>query len=60
MGEQSGVIVRNMVQITAELIAAYEATEYRVMANPPFTMRIKQCSAPLANLMVDHGLMSVA
>jgi hypothetical protein len=41
--------------LSAELVAAYRATEYRVAAQDPFTLHVDQHSAALAKLFRDTG-----
>ena len=46
--------------IPPQMIAAYEAAEYRIEADPPIVLRIGQMSEPLAGLMVDKNMKSAA
>jgi Protein of unknown function (DUF3293) len=41
--------------LSAELVAAYRATEYRVAAQIPFTLHVDQRSPALAELFRDAG-----
>jgi hypothetical protein len=44
-----------MAVLSADLVAAYRATEYRVAAEVPFTLHVDQHSAALAKLFRDTG-----
>jgi len=46
--------------VPAQTIAAYEAAEYHVEAEPPFVLRIGEPCAALARLLGDRGLDSAA
>ena len=46
--------------IAPELLTAYRETDYRVLGDPPFTLRIDQPSAPLALMHASHGVMCSA
>jgi len=41
--------------LSADLVAAYRATEYRVSAQEPFTLHVDQHSKALAKLYRDTG-----
>ena len=43
-----------MSKILSATINAYLETDYRVFSNPPFILRIKQVSEPLAELFQQH------
>jgi hypothetical protein len=47
-------------EISPELIAAYCATNYRVLGQDPFVLKIGQPSAPLRKLYDEHGCQSAA
>ena len=47
-------------EIPPELIAAYRATNYRVLGENPFVLKIGQPSAPLKRLYDEHGCWSAA
>src|SRR5690554_2811169 len=46
--------------VPAQMIAAYDAAEYRVEAETRVVLRIGQRSAELAGLMADKGMASAA
>lgn len=46
----------SITQIDAATLAAYRRTHYRVHANPPFTLRVDEFSAPLLRLHDDYGV----
>jgi hypothetical protein len=46
--------------IPSELIDAYRATNYRVLGENPFVLKIGQSSVPLKNLYHEHGCRSAA
>ena len=47
-------------EIPSELIAAYRATNYRVLGKNPFVLKIGQPSAPLKGLYDELGCRSAA
>ena len=47
-------------KIPSELIAAYRATNYRVLGQDPFVLKIGQPSRPLRKLYDEHGCQSAA
>ena len=46
--------------LPVEMIAAYEAAEYHVVAEPAFVLRIGQPSSELARLMAEKAMPSAA
>ena len=49
-----------LASIDPALIAAYNATAYRVLAEPPFTMRIGKHCDELAEVLRQHGVRTAA
>jgi hypothetical protein len=47
-------------EVPLELIAAYRATNYRVLGQNPFVLKISQPSAPLRKLYDKYGCRSAA
>lgn len=45
-----------MTTLDSALLTAYRATEYRVQAQPPFTLCVDCVSVPLASLHGRHGV----
>ena len=50
----------HLASIDPALIAAYNGTAYRVLANPPFTMRIGERCDELAEVLGQHGVRTAA
>jgi glycine/D-amino acid oxidase-like deaminating enzyme len=44
-----------MSEISSATITAYQETDYRVFGDSPFTLRIREASEPLAELLRQHG-----